>query len=471
MDDTEREEPLDDFTVEITDLDEAGGQGRRRWPHLTPRQRRLSVAATAALFVLIIGMLLGSGGGTRGLLGSVFSRPASTPDPSMLTGSMAIYLRGNPTWGHFTLDGRALAHTPVIGYDQPLTLARGLHTLIWQAQPFKSKTCVFTVTDATTAKGPCFSTNEITASFEPGVEAMVIAFFASLNDLPANQRAVLTQQLQTQFADYNSSSQVQPGELYAVSEQDAQANPALCRPFESLALCYARADQPLSATLSLQVDNMTTSNDPCVTTNQCDSYRQDCRALCEDPVVDYSQQKISGWSVDAVVGLLWSYRTLAGQEIASAEPDTAIRGAQTYRLVSVHLDHSAQDDWQITLFPTYGSVSDNPVCAQATADTMSILGASFDNNSNIYVRQSASSLTQMALGCLTIAAPADAVAGVKPTPIPTADAIQPASFLLRFGVPLAVNASAHKICPNLPVADTGEKNIAQQLLAVSSATT
>lgn len=464
MDDKEREKPLDDFAVEITELSYTPGSRRMRRPRMTARQRRWSLAATAALFVLVMGLLLGSTNDVRNVLGQAFGHAASAPDPSALNGAMSVYLRGNPAWGRFILDGKTLDHTPVIGRDKPLVLARGLHTLIWQVDPFKPKTCVFTVVDPSTARGPCFFNHEITASFVPGVEAMIIAFFASLNDLPADQRAPLTLLLQQQFAAYDSTSQVEPGEFYAVSEQEAQNNPALCQPVANLSLCYARADQSLLATLSMQIDTLTSNDDPCVTTSQCYSYQQDCRALCEDPVVDYGAPDTQGWSVDAVVGLFWSYRTFAGQSVALAQPNTAIRGAQAYQPVPVHLERDARGRWQITLFPTYGSVSNNPVCTQANSDTMTILGISPGNAPNMYVRQSAFNPTQMALGCLTVAILPVTQSGATPTPTPSADALSPAIFLLRFGVLLAVNPAAHKVNASLPVADAAEKNLAQSLL-------
>lgn len=464
MDDTEHEPPLEDFTVEITDLDRSTNRAEpKHWLRLTSRQRRLSLAATIVLFVLVLGLLLNSVSSVRDLVKQTFRQPTNTPNSSTLANSLFVYLRGNPTWGHFMLDGKALAHTPVIGRDQPLKLAPGQHTIIWQAEPFKPKTCTFTVADASTLKGPCFLDSSITTNFQPGAAAMTLAFFASLSDLPTEQRASLTQQLQELFANYGSTSQVQPGELYAVSEQVAHTNPALCRPFEGLALCYAQANQPLLATLSLQMDTLTSNTDPCVVAGQCDSYHQDCRALCEDPVVNYSQQAINGWSVQAVVDLLWSYRTLSGQVVASAQPDTAIRGAQTYQFVYINIDRSTQDGWQITPFPAYDATSSNPVCMQATGDTMSVLNASFDNNSNMYVAQSISNANQMALGCLTIAMQPENQVSSTPTPTPAEDAIPPASFLARFGVLLAVSASAHKVCPEMPVASAYERGVAQNL--------
>ncbi len=468
MDDKESARPQDDFAVEITDLDQQPRPSRRTWlrlTRLTRRQRRLSLAATALLFVLVVVLLLGSTGNVRSLLGRAIGNPASTADPGAPVTSMAVYLRGNPTWGHFTLDGKALPHVPTIGLERPLELERGQHTIVWQAEPFKAKTCVFTIVDASTLKGPCFLDSSMTPNFEPGISAMVIAFFASLNDLSADQRGTLTRQLQAAFASYDSTTQVQPGEHYAVSEQIAQSDPSLCRPFESVALCYAQATQPLKATLHLQVDNQTANDDPCVQSRQCDSYHQDCRALCEDPTVSYGNQDISGWRVDAVVDLTWSYYDLSGQLIASNQPNTAIRGSQTYQMVPVHLSRDSQGEWMITLFPTEGYVSDDPVCVQATSDTMAVLSASFDDNPNMFVRQSMSRLAQMAAGCLTIAAQPVEIVGATPTP--AAGAIPPASFLSRFGVLLAVNASAHKICPGLPVANAAEKAIAQSLQAAA----
>src|SRR5258707_8510721 len=42
---------------------------------------------------------------------------------------------------------------------------------------------------------------------------------------------------------------------------------------------------------------------------------------------------------------------------------------------------------------------------------------------------------------------------------------QPATFLLRFGVLIALNAAAHQLAPQLPVADAHEQAIANRLQA------
>jgi hypothetical protein len=465
MDDNESGTSQDDLSVEITDLDPSPGASRPLWPRLTRSQRRLSLAATFVLFVLIMGLLLSSVSDIRALLGRVFPVPPASPGPSIEAGPFLVYLRGNPAWGHFTLDGKALARLPVIGQDQPLQLAHGTHTIIWQAEPFRPKVCHFTVIDALTLNGPCFVDSTTTPSTKlVGVAVKVIAFFASLSDLPVEQRVSLSRQIQEQFTNVTSSMPVQTGELYAVSEQEAQADPALCRPFEGLALCYARAQQPLVATLNLQVDNSTASDDPCILSGPCNINAQDCRMLCEDPILDYGPPQIEGWSVTAVVRLLWSYRTLAGQTIASDQPDSALRGSQLYQEVSLHIQRDGRGNWHVDLFPRYTPpdfLSNSPICTQASSDTMSALNASFDNNANMYVTQAATDPAHMAAGCLTLAQqPLDQVGA---TPTPTRAALSPATFLLSFGVLLAVNASARKICPDLPFADAEETRLAQHL--------
>ncbi len=468
MDDQDFAKLPDDFRVEITNLDGSSGQPGGWRPRFTPRLRQISLFATGVLFLLVVSLLINSISGVSSLIGQAFihTTPA-TPDPVVPAGFLPVYLRGNPGWGQFILDGKAVVHPPAIDQGQPLLLAPGSHTVGWRAAPFKAETCMITVVAQPLARGACSLDNDTVNHFGAAVSTMIVAFFASLNDLSGTQRTLLTQQLQNVFASYDSNTQLQPGELYAVSEQKAQADPSLCRLFGSIALCYARADQPLLATLSLSIDLLTSNDDPCIVSGQCDINNQDCRVLCEDPVVDYSQQPVSGWSVYAMSSLQWSYRTPGGQLMADGQPDSAIRGTGKYLGTSIHIDRDAQGNWHITLFPATGLTTSTPACVQATNDTISALNVSFDNNLALYVQQDISDPAQMAAGCLTVAEQPGNAPGVTPAPSSTVDVIEPVSFLERFGVLLAVNASAHKICPGLPVASAYEQSIARNLLTGS----
>src|SRR5690242_1108619 len=181
MSDVEREAPLND--IEITDLDRPAGPVLPRRPRLTRRQRGVSLLITGALFLLVLGLLLNSSGDVRGLLARTLLKPA----PTAVFNGMSIYVRGNPSWGQFMLDGHALARPPIVGKEKPLFLTPGSHTITWHAAPFNAQRCTFTIIDAVTVRGPCFFNNNIVASYEAPRNGMVISFFASSNDLPADQ--------------------------------------------------------------------------------------------------------------------------------------------------------------------------------------------------------------------------------------------------------------------------------------------
>src|SRR5581483_9139673 len=290
----EHETSPDEFDLEITDLGPKGNRRGYGLPRLTARQRQASIVVTVLLFALVVGTFLGGSAEIRGLLARTLLKPQPTP-ASEVSNSLSIYLQGNPDWGHFIVDGRPIGHLPVPVRDHPTVLAQGQHTIIWQVTPFNSRTCILTVMNSTTLSGPCLFLNGVSAHFVPNINVMVLSFFASLNDLPARQRQVVLQQIQQVLAAYGTSEQVHPGERYAVSEQQIAANPSLCSVVTHLAICYARTDQSLQASVHVQLDSSTSSDDPCMASDQCSFNHQDCRALCEDPTVVYGNRNADGW--------------------------------------------------------------------------------------------------------------------------------------------------------------------------------
>jgi hypothetical protein len=460
MAETEREIPLDD--VEITDLDQPGGPVLPRWPRLTPRQREMSLLITSALFLLVLALLLNSTGAVRGLLERTFLKPA----PPGVSNTLPVYLRGNPSWGQFTLDGRPLVHLPVIGKDKPLMLTSGAHTIIWHAAPFRARSCAFTATGTATVHSSCFLDGGVVADYVPNgsYTATIISFFASSNDLPADQHAALLQQIQQAMAGYGGSEMVQPGEPYAVSEQTIEADPSLCTVVR-LALCFTRANQPLRATLRLQMDTSTSPDDPCVISEACRINDQDCRAICDGPPMVYMDQVKEGWTVAVVIRLSWTYTTLAGQVVARDQPDSAIRGDQGYQVVSVNITRDSQG-WHVFPFPRYtNSGYDDPLCSQSAQDFLQLSGT--PENQNMYIQQLYDAPDHLASGCLAVLKSQPQVITDPRTPVSAVDGQPVASFLVRFGVVLAVNDNAHKLWPYLPVADAYEKSVARQLLAAA----
>ena len=455
---TERENPPDDLQVEITDLDHLPTHANTLKRHLAPRLRRWSLALAAVLVVLVGGMILAStvtGGG--GLVNSLLQ-----PSPPVAPSNLLVYLQGNPSWGQFTVDGKPVVALPLAEHTKPLVLAPGPHAITWKVAPFRPQSCVVTVADDLTVSSPCLLSGTIATGYGPNSSVLILSFFASLDDLPADQRADLIAQVQTVEDSYQISETVLPGELYAVSEQQIEANPSLCVPVTEFGLCYARASQQLLATLRLQLDTSTSPDDPCKVSGPCVSNSHDCRSFCANPLLSYPGQFVApqGWDVAVVVQMLWSYTTRSGRMIAQDQPDAALRGMQAYQTVLLHLDWKKQVWLVIPSSSETASGVNDPFCNQGAQDIMGFLNAT-GNSQEVYVQRS----FHTAADCLEIAGPPASNVSATPTPTPATNAPQMAIFLVRFGVVLAVNEVAQELLPALPEASASEKSIAGRLLA------
>lgn len=463
MAETEHETSSDNVELEITDLYPGRARRRSRPLRLTTRQRAVGAVLTTLLFLLVVSALLDSSAEVRALLARILPSPRATAIP----GSLSFYLQGNPDWGHFLIDGRAPSHLPVPVRDRPLILTPGQHTITWQVAPFRPRTCRLTVLNVTTVSGPCLASTGISAHFVPNVKAMVLSFFASLNDLLFWTRESLVQRIQQALDSYGTGELLHPGERYAVSEQQIAASPSLCHLVTHLALCYAIARQSLWASLRIQLDSSTSPDDPCVVTDQCSFNRQDCRALCEDPTVVYGDRPMAGWSVAATVSLSWSYTTLSAQPVAHDQPISAVRGTRGYQMVSLHITRTGQD-WHISPFSQNLSAGyDDPLCSQAAQDTGELTSMS-SGNQNMFVQDLLPVHNRAAEGCLVVLTTSPGTVLNPATPAPAPDTHVVAYCLVRFGVVLAVNRAAHQEWPFLPLADSFERSLANAALAAQA---
>lgn len=456
---TERENPPNDLEVEITDLDtHPSTRGNTLKRRLTPRLRRLSLALTVVLVILLVGMIMTSVVNVGGLLESSLLKPG----PIVASYNLPVYLQGNPSWGQFTVDGKPVVPLPVAEHHKPLVLTPGPHHITWQVAPFRPQNCIVSVVDVSTVTGPCFLNGTILTGYEPNNSILILSFSASLNDLPSGQRAALISKVQTIEDGYAFSETVHPGEVYAISEQKIAANLSLCTFVAQLAFCYARASQPLLAKLRLQLDTSTSPDDPCVVSGPCLNSQQDCRSFCADPTLSWPGQfaTAKGWDVVVVVQLLWSYSTFSNQVIARDQPDSALRGVQAYQTVSLHIDRGKQGWLVVPSSSETNSGADDPFCSQGMQDIIGLLNSS-GNSQQVNVQQS----FHTAADCLEIAGLSASEVSATPTPTPATNALQNAVFLDRFGVVLAVNEVAQHLFPSLPLADAAEKSLAQSLLA------
>lgn len=457
----DNDELLNDFEIEITNLDRPASAARPERLRLLRQRRKTSLALTSVLFLLISALLLASTSDVRNLVLRTLVRPEQTAVAS----GLHLYLAGNPSWGQFTLDGAALSQLPGVAEGTPLTLPAGSHQITWHAAPFQTRTCSLLVINASTITGSCARDHEVSMGYIPGTSALIVSFFASLNDLPLSQRTSFVQQMQTALTSYGGNELIYPGEAYAVSEQEVSAHPSLCPIIIRITLCYARASQPLVATLNIQADTTTSANDPCVFFELCSLNHLDCRHLCPDLPVIFSGQAAEGWNVLAAVRLLWSYATPAGSLVASEQPDTALRGVPDYQLLSLHITRQGQG-WTISLFASSVTSSyTDPLCGQAIQDTTELVNTLTNSNQGVAISQWSDQQTHLASGCLEITEAAPG-AFATPTPTPASQQPQMAYCLFRFGVVLAANSVAHKLWPYLPVANAYEQGVAQRLYSL-----
>jgi hypothetical protein len=465
MAEQEDDELFDDFEVEITSLDGHSNASRPKLPrglHLFTRQKRKSsLAITGALFLLVVFALLASIPDVRGLVTRAVLRPAQTAT----TNGLRLYLTGNPSWGAFTLDGIARPHLPLIGQNAPLVLSYGSHQITWQAAPFQAHHCELLVINSSTVAGSCTHDKEVSLGYIPNTSALLVSFFASLNDLPQTQRASLIAQMQTALEAEGGEDTVYPGEVYAASDQDIRAHPSLCPIVVRITLCYARANQPLIAHLNIQTDTSNTSDDPCILSQLCYFDHLDCRVLCPNFPVVFSGQATDGWNVLIPLRLLWSYTTPTGTSVATNQPDTALSGVPTYQLSALYITRDTQR-WVISPFvSSVPTNSTDPLCGQAEQDTTELVNTLTNTNQSVAITQWSDLQTNLASGCLEVAEP---TAGVfsTPTPTPGSQKSPLAYCLFRFGVVLAANAVAHQLWPYLPLADSYEQGIAQRLYSL-----
>ncbi len=449
MKQNEHEEAQDDFELEITSLDDVVGErpavaGLPQRPLLfLRRHRKLATFATAGFVVLAILLLLYSIAPIRQLL-----------NPPGQQTTFSYHLDANPPWGSLSVDGQVVSVPTDRSY--PLfSLTRGQHTLLWRADPFPPQQCTLAVpvgSGIDTCKHPPVPPAS-------GGTDSYISFPTDITLFAPQQRAALLQATQATLDREQSSETLRVGELYAQTGETGKPDMPSCTVLQAAAFCLADAHQPLKATLHLQLDTTSSSLTSC-DAGACSSEGQNCLLFCATFNYDTPDLPVSStmWQASVYVQLFWQFTTLQGQVIADNQADTFIRG-QTNNL-SVPLNiiwHGGK--WGVSIARIGDYVySSNPVCAAAMNDLYT-LENSVPALSGQDDRFSMNSIqgTTFASGCL-IAFDLQNEDSLSPTPTPS-----PIVYVMqRFGVLLAVNDAAHRLFPFLPVANTYEKQLAQQ---------
>lgn len=418
-----------DLEVEIVDLECVHDRKRPRagW-RFTRGQRRVGTIVTVIIYLVTLGLLVSTFPGLGARIWQHLFPAGAAPRTA------SFYLSGNPSWGHFTIDGQPVAHLPIIGRDRPLALPPGTYTIDWHTAPFRPQRCTLslTLTRAPTVGPSCVVRSVFVGGRASRVQ--VVCFFASLHDLPPAQQAQVLHLVGAALAGQDEQAIVQPGEWYALAAHEPGVAPALCRSTVVGALCATRATRTLHATLQMQMD----AGDPAAAA---------CRFLCPNPEMAPGAR---GWNVQIPVRGSWMYTPLSGPLSEQPQPLSFDGAAPVPQVVSLYLTWS-QRGWQALLLDAAGMIDSperNPLCRQAAHDLQRISGPGRSRAGLVQVVGASASAP--AEGCLV----AFALAG-RPQAL--------AYCLARFGVLLAANDRARRLWPYLPVASAQEQQLVARL--------
>ncbi|MEO9059740.1 MAG: hypothetical protein ABI396_16325, partial [Ktedonobacteraceae bacterium] len=115
-----------------------------------PPRNKARLTFTVTLSLVIVLLLVALFSPVRDVVFKRFLTVAPSPTATLVSGDNLFYIQATPR-GTITLDGRTLTHVPDPSSGlRPLQLARGKHTIVWQAQPFAPITCVVSIPSSIT---------------------------------------------------------------------------------------------------------------------------------------------------------------------------------------------------------------------------------------------------------------------------------------------------------------------------------
>jgi hypothetical protein len=456
MDDLEHEQPTDDLDEQITPLDPPGmdnGPTLPRWfifTRLAPRQRTIILRVALVLSLLLFAVIA--------LPGSFPVLRTMTPVPTSTSQAVVsenrFYLDVSMPWTQVFIDGQ-LIRLPHMNVDPPLKLKSGTHIITWYAQPFLAQSCrvsvPFSVNDTCR-----FAAAELDQQSQDP-DAQVLLLHNSLFTLSTQQQTALISRIHQAFATYSAIQPVEPGDIYAGPNG------------------LVSATQPLQAAMHFQFNYQAAAYQPYTVGGE------ECQQLCIVPWQYLQSSYLASpnaraWLAMAFISSSWSYTTPNGRVIAHDIPiDFAATGDTVYPVL-LRVEWNASG-WQVQ--PLIGSaqvppilvsnggphdpaipankirLADDPTCVAArdllSGITYSDIAARFISGPN------------PAAGCLVV------VIGNELT-TPTASAPTVAYFFEHLGALLAVNPTAQKLLPHIPVPSAHERTLAEQIASLVNIT-
>ncbi len=403
----------------------------------------------------------------------------AVPTPTVGDGGNLLNISASPL-GTVTIDGHAIKSTAILNAPhytkRPIVLARGRHKIMWQAGPFLPLSCVISVPPQANEQCPY----ESSGFYTDAPSSRLIAFSATMADLPAPQQVALKKAIQGTLDTLQATEMVQPGEAYAYAAGSGLVTTRI-------------ATEPLEATLHVTLDTNAAAKRSCNDgySDVCTSNGENCLQLCTNTNVQVMQTKNGlTWDITALYYNTWTYTTRYGQTVAQNQPDSTSPAVGQDHSIELHVTwdskgwHVSTHSYTGVLYFTPGltfanvPASSNPV-APACSSIHNLVNATDAPNYGVYGTPSSGAVaygttqsnppinvdwgytvgTNEAAGCLGVVVPAPNSDGMP------VNFKQPrAYFLYRFGVLVAVNALAHKYFPGVPMADGYEQGVAQGIV-------
>ena len=395
--------PLDPFDARTRSLPKVF-RGRRA--------RFAGLGATALLVVVVVvSLFVHVTSDPSAAAATLLQLPSPAPTATFPPGANVVYFSAGAPWGTLTVDGKRLSQGDLTGDDVSVT--RGPHHLVYQARYFPSLRCVFSAPRVKSDTCP-LDTSDLTRQFllDKGL-AQAIDLGSTGATLEADQRVALTQLVNTLLASQSLTTTIEPGERYL----DDHGR-------------IVTATAPLAFTLTLSLDSSGTPNSGGGTL---------CYQFCPYPAFSPDAAPGGGWTMLVSITSAWAITDASGRRLTSA----SYQAGQQYP-DSNQADIDLQltpDGWSITGLqnmtgPAVDDAAEQPL-GQAVSDFQDNLGVTFNLAPNPLN------------GCVMDASFGDSKARV----------------FWRFGVLLAVDASARRIFTHFPVATAEEQAQVARIMA------
>jgi len=211
-----QEEAGDDFAITPLDGDSTAPRGLplTLLHALRGQQRRVAaVAATTLLVVMVIvGLFAHVTSDPGGALATLLLRATPTPAATFVADANSIYFSNGAPWGTLAIDGKRLPSVDLTGYGVSVT--RGTHHLVYQARYFPSLRCTFSAPRAQSDTCP-LDTSDATLQFLLSYPlARAIDLGSTSATLQPDQLSALTQLADSMLKAQTLTATIAPGARY-----------------------------------------------------------------------------------------------------------------------------------------------------------------------------------------------------------------------------------------------------------------